>query len=428
MRRAVPPDHHVVIVGDRLVPVETIDAELAARAPTTSHYPLSGRYVPVVSVAAVADSQQSPRPAGSTAHGPRRREPSWDVLRSGFVLLVVLYHSTYLGPELLYPDLISRPFTFPHQVGASLLLVISGYFACATLGRYPAGRYWWGRVARLLPAFLVAVPLAWLALRYLAPPEWWTPGRRDLVWNWLLLGNWDPGMFPFLDGSYWTLPLQLMAFTAAAVLGATRWGSGHRLRIVLWAAVLVPLAQWPLRIAEPPEIYRMIVDGLGFHRLHLFVAGVAVWLWARERIGRAHVVALLAACGVAQFAHTIVLTPEGWDVDRTSVLAICGGVVLVALVARVPHCNRLVPAPVAVVGQWLAGISYGMYLMHQTVGYVVMRRLQDLGAGPGLQSTAMLVTAILAGWAMSRIVERPSHRVLLTIYDRFFMQRNARTG
>ena len=357
-------------------------------------------------------------PAGVAGQAPvaTQREPGWDVLRSGFVMLVVLYHATFLGP-LLYPELIPRRFVFPHQVGASLLLAVSAYFACATLGRHSPQRYWWRRVARLVPGFVVAVVVAWLLLRYVSPEEWWTPDQQDLVFNLLLLGNWEPARFPFLDGSYWTLPLQLMAFTAAAVLSASRWGHGPRLRLLMWAAVLVPMAQWPYRVMNPPEPYRMVVDGFGFHRLHLFVAGVTVWLWSTRRLGAAAAAALLATCMGAQFLHTIVLTPAGLHEDWLATIGVCAGIAAVAVVARLPHGGRRLPAPVAAVGRWLAGISYSVYLIHQTVGYVVMRRLQDLGFGPTLQTAAMLTTAVVLGWALTRTIERPAYQALLRAYD-----------
>ncbi|ANY10153.1 acyltransferase [Pseudonocardia sp. HH130630-07] len=360
--------------------------------------------------------------------GPRRREPGWDALRGGFVLLVVLYHGTHLGP-VLHPELIPRRLSFDHQVGASLLLVVSAYFACATLGRHSPGRYWWNRMARLLPAFVVAVPVAWIALRFVSPEDWPSPPAGEMLTNWLMLGNWDTDRFPWLDPAFWTLPLQLMAFTAAAALSTTRWGSGVRLRVLLWAAVLVPLLLWPLRARpgdpmDPPAWFRIAVDGLGFHRLHLFVAGIVVWLWSTRRMRPGHAAALLALCGAAQFVHGLAPGPDGVvlidgdHVDAVAAALVCAGIVLVAVVSRLPRPGSWTPAPLASEMRWLAGVSYGVYLVHQTVGYVVMRRLQDVGVGPTLQSAAMLTVAVLLGWLLTRLVERPAHGALMQVWDR----------
>ena len=67
----------------------------------------------------------------------------------------------------------------------------------------------------------------------------------------------------------------------------------------------------------------------------------------------------------------------------------------------------------------LTGCSYGVFLVHQTLGDVLMLRLQqDLGAGPTVQTLAMLVNGVLAGVLLTRLVERPAHRALLRAWDR----------
>ncbi|WP_344677513.1 acyltransferase [Saccharopolyspora taberi] len=346
-----------------------------------------------------------------------KRKISWDLVRSGCVTLVMLYHATFLS-VFLHPELDPRTFVFPYQVGASLLLLISGYFACVTIGRGPVLRYWWGRIARLVPPFLAAVVLIFAVMRLVPVDGWFDPTGGDLAANLLMLWNWKPDDYPFIDGSHWTVPLQLMGFTVAALLFRSSWGHGRRVVVVLWAAVLIPIAQWPLRVSNPPEFYRMVVDGIGAHRWHLLVAGVAIWLWSTRRIGLAHFSALLAACMAAQALHNYSETPEGLVADWGSTVAVCIGMVVVALTAYGPDWNRVVPDWLGRRVQWFAGISYGVFLTHQTIGYIVSRKLQDAGAGPTAQTAAMVGTGVVAGWLLTRLVERPAHRALMAAYDR----------
>jgi peptidoglycan/LPS O-acetylase OafA/YrhL len=341
-----------------------------------------------------------------------KRRISWDVVRVLCVFLVVLYHSTSLGPSV-FTELIPRKIEFPFQVGASMLLLISAYFACVSIRKGDMARYWWNRVARILPPFLFAVVVTFFVLRLAGPEGWFTPTVRDLVGNWLMLWNWKPQDWAYIDGSYWTVPLQLGAFTAAALLWRSRWGNGRRLRALLWAAVLVPIAQWPYRIMPPPETYRTLVDGFGFHRYHLFVAGVAIWLWSTKRMSSRHFTLLLGACMAAHALHNHALGPDGLVADWGSTVALWVGMCVVTLAAGGPDWNRFVPSRWIPKIQWLAGISYGVFLMHQTIGYILMRRLQDLGVGPTLQTAAMLGCAVLLGWALTRAVEQPVHRYLL---------------
>ncbi|MGH3672675.1 MAG: acyltransferase family protein, partial [Pseudonocardiaceae bacterium] len=106
-----------------------------------------------------------------------------------------------------------------------------------------------------------------------------------------------------------------------------------------------------------------------------------------------------------------------WHVDWGAAIGVFGGGSLICLAARVPDWSRWVPGSLWDPLQWLAGISYGIYLIHQTVGFVLMRRMQDLGAGPFLQSVTMMVAALSLGWLLTRFVERPAYHGLMSFYD-----------
>ncbi|KAA5830188.1 acyltransferase [Saccharopolyspora hirsuta] len=365
--------------------------------------------------------------ATNRSSGRSKRKISWDVVRTACVVLVMLYHSTFLS-TYLHPEMTPRSVVFPFQVGASLLLVISAYFACVTIGRGTLLRYWWGRMARLVPPFLGAVVVVFLVMRWAAVEGWFYPTFSDLVSNLLMLWNWKPADYWFIDGSHWTVPLQLMGFTAAALLFATRWGHGRRIIVVLWLAVLLPIVQWPLRVSDPSELYRTVVDGIGVHRWHLFVVGVAIWLWSTRRIGLPHFTGLLIACMAGQALHNYAETPEGLVADWGSTIAVCLGMVVVALTACGPDWNRVIPNWLAGRISWFAGISYGVFLVHQTIGYIVMRKLDDLGVDPLLQTAAMLITGTVLGWALTRVVERPSHKFLMNAYDALTARRTARSN
>jgi hypothetical protein len=61
-----------------------------------------------------------------------------------------------------------------------------------------------------------------------------------------------------------------------------------------------------------------------------------------------------------------------------------------------------------------------------SVDFVLMRRMQDLGASPFLQSVTMIVTALSLGWLLTRFVDCPAHQGLMSFYDQATSTRRVR--
>jgi peptidoglycan/LPS O-acetylase OafA/YrhL len=360
------------------------------------------------------------------------------------IYAVVVQHITHQAP-INHPELGPYPVVVPLQFGASTLLVISAYFVCVTVRRGNTGTWLWSRLARLLPAYVLAVFATYVVTRIGVaifehyrfdglggllfgepvsgsvvggPPVWYLPDGTDLLSNLFMVEAWSPD-FHWIDASYWTLPLQVTAFVAAAWMWPRSWWRGSRLQVLLWSVVIVPvIIRFTLRTEDSAQWIKSVFDGLSLHRVALFGAGVAIWLWTREHLTGRQLTVYLIAVLVSQDAHA-------YFTDPWSTVAL--GVVFVGIVAAAGGPDWHV-GPLAPVITWLAGISYGVYLVHQQIGFVLARLLLDRGVGPWGRIAVCFAMAITLGWLMTRLVERPAHRWLTTVAPAMFRRSQPQAG
>ncbi|WP_165913111.1 acyltransferase family protein [Tamaricihabitans halophyticus] len=382
-----------------------------------------------------ASSDLSPVGAGEAA--PSSRRISWDVVRVVAVFFVILGHVTSSGPRI-HPELGEY---FPRSnlpFGAAGLMVVSAYFVCVTIRRARPTRWLWHRCARLLPTFVVAVLLTYGLTRYAVagfngltfpggflgtmfadpisvdgPAEgvrpWYLPTPLDLGTNLAMIVPWSAD-FHWVDPSYWTMPIQVLAFAAAAMLFPRRLVRGARIFWLLWAMIVIPLL---LPVAMHPfdtvrEWVAPAVSGLGLSYARLFAVGVAIWLWSNGRMGTRHLVALTLVVTTAQF----VSSPDLSEINLPVMLAFGVFVLLVAKAASGPDWMFPVFVRFRAQLRWLAGITFGVYLVQQQLGYVLARLLADLGVGPWPRLVVIFGAAVVAGWLLTVVVERPAGRLL----------------
>ncbi|TCO53141.1 peptidoglycan/LPS O-acetylase OafA/YrhL [Actinocrispum wychmicini] len=367
-------------------------------------------------------SATKPAPARSA------RRISWDILRVFAVFCVVVEHVTHQS-AVNHPELAGYPFVLPFQFGASTMLVISAFFVCVTVGKGRPGSWLWNRIARLLPAYFVAVLVTYVITRlavtafnglHFSDGDWlfgtptasnpwlfntWNlPTGQDLLGNLLMVQAWDPSLH-WVDPSYWTLPIQLVAFACAAFLARHKLMTSRRVPVLLWSLVIMPIF---LRffVRDPgPQWIKSIFDGLALNRVALFGVGIAIWLWSKRRMRFWHLAGYILAALVSLDWHTY------WT-DTSSTIAVGIVLIFVVFAAGGPDWNIPVVRRMTPTITWLAGISYGVYLTHQVLGYILSRALLDIGARPWERLVASLIAAVVLGWLMTRLVERPAHRFL----------------
>jgi peptidoglycan/LPS O-acetylase OafA/YrhL len=223
------------------------------------------------------------------------RPNNFDLLRFVAATLVLVDHSSVLTGRPGHPG----PFAYETLGGfaVAVFFIISGFLVAASWERAPRlGSFALKRALRIVPAYAAVVAFAALVLgplvTELAPGAYF---RNPVTWAYFRnLGFVElhyslPGVFthnPFpnaVNGSIWTLPIEVTMYIALAALGYM--GLMTRPVVsVLVAALAIGWFGWGAEAsAAPPLYFDVLPRGYTLHLALWFFAGSALWLW-RERV------------------------------------------------------------------------------------------------------------------------------------------------
>ena len=339
-----------------------------------------------------------PKPAAG------KRMAELDALRGLAALGVVLFHFTLDHPEA------SRAFAWG-ATGVDLFFMISGFVILLTLERTRDWKeFLVGRFSRLYPAYWVCVTLAALAVAARFGGE--GLGARyaaNLTMFQLYLGAAD------LDGSYWTLAIEMLfylvmlgAYAARRLESLEAWGAGALALLFLYDSAAFK--------GHFPGLYAFLALWFPIvHHFPLFLAGITFYRLRQGRGGWRRY-ALLAACfecqrrlywdgGVIRFY----LGPQAYQ-------AMIGAFFALFLL----HARGRLAFAANPLTLWLGEVSFCLYLCHQTLArdaiLPYLRSTWGLGFWPAA-ALALAAVLILAGM-LSRYVEKPALRWCREAYAR----------
>ncbi|MFI9174099.1 acyltransferase family protein [Streptomyces lincolnensis] len=352
------------------------------------------------------DATEPRRPERTTPR-PEPRLRALDGLRLVAALMVAAYHYGGRGGEITHAWGSSPEKQFPtlHNyfaygcLGVQIFFVISGFVICMSGWGRPLKSFFASRASRLLPAYWAAVLLV-TAVFALPMVTYKALSPSDTLVNLTML-QYPLGVDRVL-GVCWTLWAEVR-FYALFALCVVLPGATRR-RVILFcagwtlAAAITQGAQQPLLdIVFMPEYAPFFIGGVGLYLVHRDRKDVYGWgiVAVSFLIGQHYAVKeLWNAADPNAFAH------------RTSfgiALVVALGFVAVAAIALgwLNWANW----------RWLTvagALTYPFYLVHEHLGWVVVRALH-IGLGlPSAETFALTVLSMLVlAWLLNRYVEKP---------------------
>jgi peptidoglycan/LPS O-acetylase OafA/YrhL len=324
----------------------------------------------------------------------RGRLTELDALRGVGALCVLIFHYSTRFHEL-FPQAAHVPFSFPGgNYRVLLFFTISGFAIFFTLDRIrTTGDFLVNRVARLYPAYLVAMTLT-LGIEYLAHATRLLIGPAAILANITMLQGF--AFIPEVDGAYWTLTIEIAFYVC--MLSIWKFAGLTRLEWVLagWLGLRWLWWAWP----DMPERIIML---LVLRYIPFFALGMLTYrLWSGQRT-------LAQQSPYAALALASVAIIDTWDV---AVMFCALAAAFLGLIHG--HLRFLAVRPLLFMG----GISYSFYLIHQHVGFVVMLELARAGYSPWIGFAAAFLVALTLGTAINRLVERPAGEAVLAWWKR----------
>lgn len=324
----------------------------------------------------------------------QQRLTTLDSLRGIAAMAVVVYHFTANFDEIFRAQ---GPWEAPlinfgsGRYGVQLFFVISGFVILWSIGK--VDRLWdfaSGRFARLYPPFWFALGATCLIITLggLDEAEPLRFNAADVLANITMVPSWFGRKE--IDGSYWTLSVEMLFYIVLAVLFTLKL---LRVERVVWTLA----ALWTFNI--------VIVGGLAFAQdgfgglrgqsedyYYLFIAGMAYFLlWegrARPRI----------------VLWGLYLQAPFVDLLRQRLMpAIVTVMIIVAVHLSVTGRLAFLEARPFV---FLGRISYSLYLVHQVSGYLTLRFLLRQGLERNTAVVVCIVQSIALGWLLWRTFER----------------------
>ena len=365
----------------------------------------------------------------SASPSPKQHLLGLDVLRFAAAVMVLFFHFCYLinvSPHgyigmasqqaVTFPEL--NPLSYFGWVGVQVFFVISGFVIAFSGEKATPFGFLASRVVRLGPGAWICAPLTLLATIAVgfSPAEEMYRGFRHsmafLPWG------------PWIDGSYWTLGIEVAFYAAVlAIIGLGRFSLVRPLAMVLgavsalfWLAVAFadPASALGHKLAVARES-RLAALLLVHHGL-FFALGVFLWLALVKGRAGANLawIGALLVIGCVQIVAENAHGNAQFGVDHSALAPCATWLAAMAFMVWSVRANNLwhrLPGAARGAIRTAGMMTFPLYLLHQVVGGAILGALVLRGWNRWSALAASVALVLAASWLIARHLEPPLQRL-----------------
>ncbi len=334
-----------------------------------------------------------------------------DYIRGISVLYVVLSHYT-----IRYDQIFGHIGNYPIMLdGANyfvrIFFLLSGFFgAVALVKNENPFEYLTKRAVKLYPCYWIAILLIFPLTAFLLVE------RSVLLKDALVSFTMLQGVFGFagVDGAHWTLILELFFYIDIFIVLLLKLNKHADKILLIWISLmLAPHFISQLSVVPFSYFYKLTRRFCLSEYAQVFAMGASICLLRSSKKSTKIISGIVTIlCLILEYCV------RSWK--GTLFLAVLAIIVYGSEEMRVRNVKT--PKIFLIMGKplvFLAGISYPLYLVHQNIGYIIIKYMEKIGLTNEFFLVIPVGIMIFVSWLMVKYIEKPSIALGQKIINKF---------
>ena len=323
----------------------------------------------------------------------KQKNNIWEVFRGIAALLVMFHHYTER-----YDSVVGHLGNWPvqslygGQFGVCMFFIFTGMFLMPSLIKSENyAKYLIKRANRLYPYYIPCVIITYVCM-VSTPPHHPLSSRvssfGDFVVNLTMFQSYLG--YNHVDGAYWTLAVQLIVYILmGGLFFILKKNIKHFIStVILWFGLDVLLSLYSIQGEVVPCQSLLIMTVI-----HLFVQGLLIWFITVEKNRKERILAL----------SILVISPL-YSLFNFSMYYTIFNFCLISIIYWVSvkkwDYNK------SNIFTFLGSISFPMYLLHQNIGFLIIRYMETIGLTQEIFIFIPILIIILLSWGVTFFVEQ----------------------